>query len=47
MTCNLEVKGSTPLDGFFNGEVSEWFKEAVLKTVEGVNLPEVQILSSP
>ena len=32
LTCNQQVNGSSPLIGFVNGEVSEWFKELVLKT---------------
>ena len=32
LTCNQQVNGSSPLIGFVNGEMSEWFKELVLKT---------------
>ena len=31
----------------FYGELSEWLKEAVLKTVEGVSPPGVRISHSP
>jgi hypothetical protein len=32
---------------FFYGELSEWFKELVLKTSEGLSLPWVRIPHSP